>query len=100
MILDYIEKQIGWSRKTFGPGKWTIGIIKHIKKELREIQREPDNLEEWIDVVILGLDGAWRAGYTPEQIVDMLKHKQAKNFLREWPPPLSEDLPMEHIKKR
>jgi hypothetical protein len=38
--------------------------IKHIKKELDdEIAHDPLDLGEWIDVIILGLDGAWRTGH-------------------------------------
>jgi len=50
-------------------------------------------------VVILALDGAWRAGYTPEEIVAELERKQAVNFAREWPPAkdVDPDQPSEHI---
>lgn len=58
---------------------------KHIKKELTEIEQDPRDLIEWIDVVILALDGAWRAGYTPDQIVEALVFKQNKNESRKWP---------------
>jgi len=98
VIIDHLEKQIAWSRRTFGPGHRTKGIIQHIRKELNEIEQEPLDLEEWIDVVILALDGAWRAGYRPDQIVDMLRHKQIKNEQRQWPTPVSEDVAVEHIR--
>lgn len=57
-IREYNERQRQWSRKTFGEGKRTIGILAHIRKELAEIEAKPDDLEEWIDVVILALDGS------------------------------------------
>ena len=99
VIIDHLEKQIAWSRRTFGDGPRTKGIIEHIRKELLEIEAEPRSLEEWIDVVILGLDGAWRAGYRPDQIVDMLRHKQAVNERRTWPNPTSEDVAIEHVRE-
>lgn len=40
---------------------------------------------KWIDVVILALDGAWRTGATPAQIIDALVAKQTKNEARTWP---------------
>jgi hypothetical protein len=98
MLIDYLEKQIGWSRATFGPSFRWKGILKHIRKELREIKAEPASLEEWIDVVILALDGAWRAGNSPAAIVDMLCRKQARNFARRWPPPGPDDKATEHIR--
>jgi hypothetical protein len=60
-------------------------VIDHIKKELKEIEADPDDLSEWIDVVILALDGAWRAGYAPVEIIDALVAKQTKNESRKWP---------------
>lgn len=96
MLVNYIEWQRIWSERTFGLGKRTRGILQHIRKELLEIEQAPDDLEEWIDVMILALDGAWRAGYSPEQIVAALRSKQEKNFQRVWPKPVSEDLAVEH----
>jgi len=97
-LWEIIEDQIEWSGKTFGPGKRTIGITEHIKKELKEILKDPDDVYEWIDVVILALDGAWRSGHTATEIVDALLTKIAKNRKRQWPTPTSEDEPVEHVK--
>lgn len=36
-------------------------------------------------MIILALDGAWRAGHTPEQIAQALLDKHAKNRARVWP---------------
>jgi hypothetical protein len=98
-LADYIKRQEEWSGKTFGHGVRTKGITAHIRKELLEIEAAPKDVEEWIDVVILALDGAWRAGYSPEQICDALDAKQAKNFLRTYPMPISDDHPSEHIRE-
>jgi len=84
-LIKHLQRQRNFSTKTFGPGQRTSGIIDHIKKELVEIEAEPDDLEEWIDVVMLALDGAWRAGHTPVDIANALKAKQAKNENRDWP---------------
>ena len=74
-----------WSRKTFGPALRTAGVLEHIRKELNEIREKPDDLDEWIDVVILAFDGAWRHGHEPEAIVQALIDKQARNEQRVWP---------------
>lgn len=81
----HLERQRDWSANTFGPGVRTKGITDHIRKELGEIEAAPHDIEEWIDVVILALDGAWRAGAYPDQIISVLAGKQAKNEQREWP---------------
>lgn len=61
------------------------GVCDHIRKELAEVEESGGSLAEWIDVVILALDGAWRSGATPEQIVSELVAKQTKNEGRRWP---------------
>ncbi len=81
----HLARQAAWSEKTFGPGARTKGVCDHIRKELLEIEADPSDLREWIDVVILGLDGAWRCGGTPEQIIAGIVAKQTKNEGRYWP---------------
>lgn len=82
---QHLHRQREFSERTFGPGARAAGVIDHIRKELREIEEAPGDLAEWIDVVILALDGAWRTGATPAQIIDALVAKQAKNEARSWP---------------
>lgn len=81
----HLQRQMDWSERTFGPGARTGGVIDHIRKELSEIEADPTDISEWIDVAILALDGAWRAGYSPEQIINGLIAKQEKNEGRAWP---------------
>jgi len=89
------------SLKTFGPGPRVKGITDHIRKELLEVEAQP-NSHEWIDVVILALDGAWRAGFTPEQIVAAIEAKQIENENRVWPDwrDFRQDEPIEHSRPR
>ncbi|HEJ3062545.1 TPA: DUF550 domain-containing protein [Pseudomonas aeruginosa] len=82
---QHLQRQRDFSERTFGPGPRAAGVVDHIRKELREIEENPSDLSEWIDVVILALDGAWRSGATPAQIIDALVAKQAKNEARTWP---------------
>lgn len=98
VLESYLIRQWDWSRRTFGPGKRTLGIVQHIQKELLEIVDQPDDLSEWIDVMILAMDGYWRHGGSPETLMADLLAKQQKNFARKWPPPQSEDLATEHIR--
>ncbi len=83
-IEQHLQRQRDFSERTFGPDARAAGVIGHIRKELREIEEAPGDLAEWIDVVILALDGAWRTGATPAQIIDALLAKQAKNEARSW----------------
>jgi len=84
-LVEYIRRQIEWSSRTFGPGPRTAGLLAHIRSELTEIEDDPADVTEWIDVIILAIDGAWRAGHSPEAIVAALHAKQAKNEARKWP---------------
>lgn len=84
-LIEHLNRQISFSSKTFGPGNRTQGVIDHIRKELVEIEAAPDDLEEWIDVITLALDGAWRAGFTPKEIAKGLQVKLTKNEQRQWP---------------
>lgn len=99
-LIHYIEKQRHWSLNTFGPGPRVNGIVTHIRKELKEVEAKPADLSEWIDVIILALDGAHRQGYTPEAIVSALDKKQKINFSRQWPDwREAGDVPLEHVKE-
>jgi len=84
-LISYLRRQKLFSDRTFGPGARTKGVIDHIRKELIEIEAAPSDLKEWIDVVTLALDGAWRAGYSPEQIVNQLERTLERNEQRKWP---------------
>lgn len=81
----HLERQRDFSVRTFGPGPRTTGVLDHIRKELAEIEADPLDLGEWVDVVILALDGAWRSGHEPQEILDAIVAKQARNEARVWP---------------
>lgn len=96
LAIELHEHHIPWSRATFGDGKRTGGIIKHIRKELEEIESNPTDVTEWIDVAILALDGAWRSGHSAQEVVDALYAKLRVIRTRTYPKPTSEDDPSEH----
>jgi len=84
-LAAHLAHQKEWSENTFGPGSRAFRICNHIRKELQEIENAPSDLSEWIDVVILAFDGAWREGYSPEQIIASLVNKAVLNESRAWP---------------
>lgn len=99
-VIDaaHLATQRAWSLATFGPGPRTRGVLDHIRKELPEIEADPRDVTEWVDVVILAFDGAWRHGAEPQEIIDAIKAKQARNEARTWPDwrSLSPDQAIEH----
>jgi len=84
-LIAHLLRQREWSERTFGPALRTRGVLNHIRKELAEIERSPFDLSEWVDVVLLAFDGAWRAGHEPEDIARALAAQQARNEARTWP---------------
>lgn len=98
---DFIDARAAWSRQTFGPGDRHRGLIEHIRRELLEIERDPTDLEEWIDVINLALDGASRCCHASSMdVAKMLIAKHEKNMARTWPDwrTLSPDEPAEHVR--
>jgi hypothetical protein len=77
-------------------------VTDHIRKELYEVEKSEGDLSEWIDVIILALDGATRSGASPEEIVAALVEKQARNEARQWPDwrTFSEDEAIEHSREK
>lgn len=84
-MLAHLKRQAEFSAKTFGPGARVEGVTDHIAKELREVRESGGDLSEWVDVIILAFDGAWRSGASPAQIIDAMVAKQTKNEGRKWP---------------
>lgn len=107
-LVAHLYRQRAFSRATFGPGPRTEGVVDHIRKELREVESaaavmssEPRAvLKEWVDVILLALDGAWRTGATPEEIVMAIRAKQNKNENRDWPDwrTAPKDKAIEHVR--
>lgn len=86
-IIDaaYLERAREFSLRTFGPGPRTEGVLDHITKEIEEVRKDPTDLGEWVDIIILGIDGAQRLGTPVQDILDAIHAKQARNEARTWP---------------
>lgn len=83
-LSNYLYKQKSWSQRVFGDGKRTVGITEHIKSEIEEIRENPSDPIEWVDIIILALDGFWRCGGNIYHIEQYLTKKQEVNFLRQY----------------
>lgn len=84
-LVAHLYRQGNFSFETFGPGKRVMGVTDHIKKELAEVIESDGALSEWVDVILLALDGAWRSGANPEKICQTLDAKLKINQNRTWP---------------
>jgi hypothetical protein len=98
-LFDLIYSQKRWSLQTFGIGMRTVGICRHIQKELAEIEAAPSDTEEWVDVILLAMDGYWRAGGEPSNLLRDLADKHQRNKRRKYPPiGVPQDQPIEHVR--
>lgn len=112
-LQEHLTRQIAFSRETFGPGERTNGVCDHISKELVEVKagQQPEyRAAEWVDVVILGLDGLWRAlamanpcmsdAELAAKACAMIVEKQTRNEGRSWPDwrTMSADKAIEHVR--
>lgn len=99
-LIDHLARQRAWSLETFGPGARTAGVIDHIRKELREIEAAPSDLEEWADLILLAFDGALRAAGEPAEIAHAIQEKLFKNQRRTWPDwkVMPKDKAIEHVR--
>lgn len=95
-LEQHLLRQMAWSHATFGPGERTAGVLDHIRKELVEVETAGGDASEWVDVVILALDGLTRRlAFTngkradprvvAEVACNMIVGKQARNEARVWP---------------
>lgn len=84
-LVKHLARHREFSLNAFGPGAPAAGVLEHISTALCEIASRPDDIDDWLDVVILAFEGAMRAGHEPADIVWYLEAKQARNESRKWP---------------
>lgn len=97
-LQTHLVRQMEFSHDTFGPGVRTTGVIDHIRKELVEVETSSaTRAEEWVDVVILAIDGLTRElafaasdkrrdlQLTAALACKLISEKQARNEARTWP---------------
>ena len=98
----YLERQIAFSRASFGPGKRRESTIASIREQLAAIEDGQPPNAAWTNILILAVEGLWRNGAYPmppimdtpkaaENVIYSLLRQQAENeYLaekdpRDWP---------------
>lgn len=95
-LKQHLIRQMAFSHATYGPGTRTEGVVDHIKKELQEVLDANGDSSEWVDVVILALDGMTRQlAYcngdradpvrVAQMVCNIIEGKQTRNEARSWP---------------
>jgi hypothetical protein len=67
------------------PQSTVQSLLKHLRKEVDEVMKNPQDDSEWADLVILLLGAAWRAQRTPWDLMHYAHEKMHINETREWP---------------
>jgi len=93
-MLDFFQEMRNWSEITFGEDDGT-GTAKHLAKEALEAAENPKDIMEWADCLMLTTDGAYRAGYSLEQLLEAVVKKFEICKKRKWLPPNAEGI-IEH----
>jgi hypothetical protein len=110
-LMQHLLRQMAWSHATFGPGVRTEAVVDHMRKELKEVIDGNGDSYEWIDVVILALDGLTRQlAYCngeradPKTVAEiacrMIEGVQGRNEARTWPDwrTMAPDKAIEHVR--
>lgn len=107
-LASFMGRAAEWSDRVFGEGPRTQRLCNYIRRELAEVEANPMDAVEWVDVIMLAMDGfrrvyqAQSSGGSPEEaascLMEELDSKLAACELREWNIPESEDDPVEHVR--
>ena len=82
---EFFDRKYKWSLKTFGEKPNAAPLIKHVRREVKECADQPGDLIEWVDVVLLALDGAARYAHANgHEFVAAMMGKQIVNCRRKW----------------
>ena len=98
-LKKHLIRQMAFSKATYGPGTRTNGVLDHIKKEVEEVRESGGSADEWVDLVILSLDGLTRqlsfcnhqsqrvetSANIAQVACNMIVGKQDRNENRTWP---------------
>lgn len=111
-LKQHLLRQMAWSHATFGPTERRAAVIDHLRKELVEVEEAGGEASEWLDVVMLALDGLTRRlAYCngdradPVQVAEtactMIVNRQSRNEARVWPDwrTAPADKAIEHVRR-
>lgn len=84
-LIAHLTRQAAFSRATFGPGPRTEGVIDHVKKELREVEKcyEP-RTRTVITGSYISPESMKRVESTREEPVEIDPKEQHEDAALEW----------------
>lgn len=96
---DFWHRRNNWSELTFGnpADRGPEGPLKHLRKEVSEGLDKPTDLMEYVDMLFLVFDAAWRAGFSYHDLLHGAFAKLAINKKRKWGTPTKDGI-VEHVR--
>lgn len=76
-----------WRHETFGVQESVEPTLNHLKDEIEEISKEPKDIYEYADAMMLLLDAANISGYNYDDIIQAVKEKFEICKKRKWSEP-------------
>ncbi len=88
MVLDQgtFLKFVNWADYKF-PQRTNHSILTHMRRELDELEKNPNDPEEWADVALLLFHGLHERGFDMYDLETAMEFKFIKNKHRKWGTP-------------
>lgn len=85
--IQKLQNEVGCFQASRFPKQTVKSKLNHLKREVTEAKRKPDDLSEWADIFILFLGASKVQGFTTGQIMNAAHAKMQINWLRKWGKP-------------
>lgn len=86
-LLAFFEEHRRWSLRTFGKRKPEPPLY-HLQEEVEEMLDNPKDIKEYADGILLIMDAAQNAGFTPEEVIAAMMQKFHTDLVhRKWNKP-------------
>ena len=80
---DRFEK-VALLNKTHFPKSQMKHNLIHMKGEIKEVLENPDDIEEWADIIICYMGGFGKTNHTLAELFESVDKKIDKNMKRKW----------------
>lgn len=86
LLFNWLNKQRRWSFENHGNDEKTVAVLQTIYGEVVSTNGQPKDVNLWIRIIVLALEGALRQGFTPHEICEALEKKQIEYMAKDEEP--------------
>ena len=76
-FVAFLDELLAWSLDKFGTGTMETLFMQRIRRAAAKVTADDKSLDEWVDVILLALDGAMRCGDHGAAVIDAEFHQHA-----------------------